>query len=122
MSEVQYGNTISVDQISRTPAEVPPEEKTSVTEDPFTGLDRRFDQELGRVGRFIGGGKEKAGNIAYITVASAIVILLLSAIVAGLIEKPASVETLNKVVTGCITLITGALGYIFGSSSAKSDR
>ncbi len=76
---------------------------------------------LGFVGRFIGGGPEKAGNIAFMIVVVVLLLLVLGwgALAYAQTEKVAS--AFDKMVTGCISLITGALGYIFGKGGRDSD-
>ncbi len=83
--------------------------------DPMT-RDPILDQHLGKVGVFIGGGPEKAGNIAYVVVIAAIVILLIAAFDAAYVNDEALSSVFGNLVTGCLSLITGALGFIFGKS------
>ncbi len=86
----------------------------ALTRDPV------LDQHLGRVGHFIGGGPEKAGNIAYVVVAASIIILIVGVLAAAYVQSDKMASVLGTVTTGCMSLITGALGFIFGKSS-KSD-
>ena len=87
--------------------------------DPLT-RDPILDQHLGRVGQFIGGGPEKAGNIAYVVVAASILILIVAVCAAAYVESDKTASVLGTITTGCMSLITGALGFIFGKSG-KSD-
>jgi len=83
--------------------------------DPLT-RDPVLDQHLGKVGQFIGGGPEKAGNIAYVVVFSAIVILIVSSGAVAYVQSEKLASVFSNLVTGCLSLITGALGFIFGKS------
>ena len=111
------GGRVSVDDILRAPVELPQIEVLRPDVDPLTGLDRKLNQHLGRVGQYIGGGPEKAGNIAYIVIVAAFVALLLATGASYFADDAKLAPVLDKLVTGCISLITGALGYLFGSSS-----
>lgn len=83
--------------------------------DPLT-RDPVLDQHLGKVGLFIGGGPEKAGNIAYVVVFCSIVILLISACAVAYVQSEKLASVFGNITTGCFSLITGALGFIFGKS------
>ena len=66
---------------------------------------------LGWVGRFLGGGPEKAGNIAALTIAAAILLL---AVVAIRIDWTKELDTFLKVLSGVLSVVTLSLGYLFG--------
>jgi hypothetical protein len=83
--------------------------------DPLS-RDPVLDQHLGKIGLFIGGGPEKAGNIAYIVVIAAIVILVIGACGSAYVQSDKLAAVFGNLVTGCLSLITGALGFIFGKS------
>lgn len=85
--------------------------------DPLS-RDPILDQRLGTVGRHIGGGGEKAGNIAYIVIVAAIIVLVIAAIVLGYADNEKAASVADRIVTGCFALITGALGYLFGRSGS----
>lgn len=76
---------------------------------------------LGWVGKFIGGGPEKAGNIAFTVVGVALLILAVGAGALAWSQNTTVAQAFDKLVTGCISLITGALGYIFGKGGKDSD-
>ncbi len=113
------GDNVPFEAIKNAPMDNPPPEKPSSGQDPLTGRDSRLDQHLGRVGGYIGGGPEKAGNIAYIVIIAAILILGLSLIGDALLQNEKIAAVFDKSVTGSFSLITGALGYLFGSSEKQ---
>jgi hypothetical protein len=106
---------VPIGAIGTAPVELPVAEPKPVG-DPLTGIDPRLNQHLGKIGAFVGGGPEKAGNIAFIVIVAAVIVLIISAIGSAIITIPAFAPVLDKLITGCITLITGALGYLFGAS------
>lgn len=112
---------VSVTDIARAPVERPEAERLPANVDPLTGLDGKLNQHLGKVGLFIGGGPEKAGNIAYIVIIAAFVILLMSVVAAYLAEGDKLAPVLDKITAGCFSIITGAIGYIFGSSKGAGS-
>jgi hypothetical protein len=78
--------------------------------DPMTGRkDPKLDQHLGCVGRFIGGGTEKAGNIAFLTIILFICLLILAFLM----------KLSDTIIASIIGIIGTALGYVFGSNSNK---
>jgi|SRR5215217_2873641 len=107
---------ISVDAIGRAPVERPPAEPRRPGENPLTGKDEKLNQHLGRIGGFVGGGPEKAGNIAYIVIVAAFLVLIAAAVGSAVADSDKVATVLDKLVTGCISLITGAMGYLFGAS------
>ncbi len=117
MTDETEGGTglIPIGAIGAAPVEQPVTEPKSLA-DPLTGIDPRLNQHLGKIGTFVGGGPEKAGNIAFIVIIVAALVLVISAIGSALIRVPAFAPVLDKLITGSITLITGALGYLFGAS------
>ena len=115
-SDDKENQRVSVDDIVRAPIEQPATEHLPSDVDPLTGRDGKLNQHLGRVGLFIGGGPEKAGNIAYIVIVAAFLVLLLASGAGYWTSSDKLAAVFDKLVTGCISLITGALGYLFGSS------
>ena len=111
-------DNVPVEDIAKAPKE--PQRPTSGppdrNENPFTGKDDRLAQHLGKVGNFIGGGPEKAGNIAYIVVIFSLVLLVIASGCAAYIQSEKLVAVFDRIVTGSFGLVTGALGYLFGSS------
>ena len=112
--------TLPVEAISAAPKEKPPSEQQKSGVDPLTGQANTFAQELGKVGGFIGGKTEKAGNIAYIVVVLAFIIMVMAGIAAAIAEKDKLIAVFDRLVTGCLSLLTGALGYLFGSGGNNS--
>lgn len=105
----EQGNNVDVGAIATAPVETPPVERPPANVDPLTGQDGKLDQHLGKVGRFIGGGPEKAGNIAYIVIAASFLALIIATGASYGAEPTKLAPVLDKLVTGCISLITGAL-------------
>jgi hypothetical protein len=115
--------TVSLDSITNAPVAPPSNgEPLPKNIDPFTGMrDERLDQHLGRVGKYIGGGPEKAGNIAYVVIIVALVLLIIGACVSAYAETEKLSAVYDRVVTGAFSLITGALGFLFGKSGGSKD-
>lgn len=90
--------------------------------DPFTGRpDPNLDRHLGSLGKFFGGGPEKAGNIAGLVVIIATVLLFSAVISLAVIDTVAVADVMKVIIASAFSLITGALGFIFGASSKKAD-
>ena len=106
---------VPIDAIGTAPVELPKAEPKAVG-DPLTGIDPKLGQHLGKIGAFVGGGPEKAGNIAFIVIVAAVLVLIIASVAAAITTVPAFAPVLDKLTAGCITLITGALGYLFGAS------
>lgn len=122
-AEVQ--TPIALDRISTAPVEVPggggdlqaQREKESLAHERA-----QFLRELGWLGLPFGGRKEKPGNISALVISLSFLIIIV-ALVAGTainvmmpdkhIEMPISFE---KLLAGITSLITLALGYLFGSN------
>jgi hypothetical protein len=80
--------------------------------------ERMHKMDLGVIGKVVGGRSEKAGNIAFITIflcALAIVIVSLR------IDWSTQGEIGFKVLAGIFSIITLALGYIFGANTAPKS-
>jgi hypothetical protein len=73
---------------------------------------RTQQAELGWIGKLIGCNAEKPGNISFITIILSLIIIVVS-VCAGSAH-------FEKVLTVFISVITLALGYLFGSNK-KSD-
>ena len=111
---------VSIDAISSAPKEPTKPETPEPGKDPLTGKDQKLDQHLGRVGQYIGGGPEKAGNIAYIVILAAFILLVVGGCFAAYAQSEKIAEVFRQIVGGSLTLISGALGFLFGKSG-KSD-
>ena len=72
--------------------------------------------EIGWIGKIIGAADEKAGNIAFLVIASCFVILII--IFASIYWNPPSTQGQEDfaagISTALISIITLALGYLFG--------
>lgn len=122
MSDGQPG-TVSLESITNTPVTAAPNGSQSLPKDvdPFTGRrDEKLDQHLGRVGRFIGGGPEKAGNIAYTVIIVSFIVLVVGAIGSAYVGTDKLVAVYDRVVAGAFSIITGAMGYLFGKSGSSN--
>lgn len=86
--------------------------------DPFT-KNAMLEQHLGMVGRFVGGGPEKAGNIALIVVLFALCILLVAGAGMAYAQSDKLYAGFTALAGGSISLATGALGYVFGKGSSN---
>lgn len=108
---------VTLEDLKKAPKENPPPEAPApYGQDPFTGKDGKLEQHLGRIGRFIGGGPEKAGNIAYIIVAASLVLLVIGGLAEAFAQSEKIASVFDRVITGSLSLITGAMGYLFGSA------
>ena len=124
MSDTPPTETVPLESITKTPVATPSNGSSPMPSnvDPFTGQrDGKLDQHLGRVGQYIGGGPEKAGNIAYIVIIAALVLLVVGAGVSAYVTTEKLVAVYDRVVTGAFSLITGALGFLFGKSGAAKE-
>lgn len=115
MTDTGKPSGVSLSEIASAKLEKPPLEAAQTTQDPLTGRDFKLDQHLGRVGGFIGGGPEKAGNIAFFVVCASIVILVGLIIALCFVPKGDAETALDRLASGFLALITGSLGYLFGS-------
>jgi hypothetical protein len=108
---------ISVGAIQHAPIETPPLEPTRKGENPLTGQpDPNLTNHLGAIGKFLGGGPEKAGNIAGLVIIASFLTLLVALFAPAFINNTTIAGVSDKVATGAITLISGALGYLFGAA------
>ena len=112
---------VPVEAIKNAPMGPQSNEKATPNQDPLTGRDTKLDQHLGRVGNYIGGGPEKAGNIAYIVVVSSLILLVLGGLASAYAQSDKLSSVFDRVVTGAFGLITGAMGYLFGSSDKSKQ-
>ena len=107
---------VGVDAIAAAPVEQPPVDPAPRNVDPLTGQDGKLNQHLGTIGKYIGGGPEKAGNIASIVIVCSFFVLVLGIAGSYWADGSKLAPVLDKLVTGCVSLITGAMGYLFGAS------
>lgn len=85
----------------------------------FAHKERQFRNELGWVGGVLGGRREKSGNVAFIAIALSFIVVI--AIV--LIAAAGSLEwsMVGELVAAPVSIITMALGYLFGTNDNNSD-
>ena len=90
--------------------------------DPESNLrERKLD--LGWIGRIFGGKDEKAGNVAVAAIVMAFLMVIAMIVIDAYFER--EIPYSQVVVTGGISIITAALGYVCGvdktSNSQKPD-
>lgn len=90
--------------------------------DPEINL-REWKLDLGWIGRVFGGKDEKAGNVAVAAICMAFAMVIVMIIIDACVD--AEIPYSQVVVTGGISIITAALGYVCGvdksSNSQKPD-
>ena len=88
--------------------------------DPESHLrERRLD--LGWIGRVFGGKEEKAGNVAVAAIFLAFVMVITMTIIDASVAD-AKIPYSQVVVTGGISIITAALGYVCGVDSSSNSQ
>lgn len=109
--------TVPIGTITTAPIEHVPTEQPKRNIDPLTGRpDPNLPHHLGWVGKFVGGGPEKAGNIAFFVIGASVLMMIVAAIAPIFTANQAMAAVMDKMITGGISLITGALGYLFGAA------
>lgn len=87
--------------------------------DPESHLrERRLD--LGWIGRIFGGKDEKAGNVAVAAILMAFVMVITMTIIDAFVD--AEIPYSQVVVTGGISIITAALGYVCGVDKSSNGQ
>ena len=87
--------------------------------DPESYLrERKLD--LGWIGRIFGGKEEKAGNIAVAAIVMAFLMVVAMLVIDARTES--DIPYSQVVVTGGISIITAALGYVCGVDKSSRDR
>jgi hypothetical protein len=104
---------IALDAISTSPVEVPIADEKARREQETLAHERgQLKQEMGIVGRFVGGRAEKAGNISALVIVVCIVFFIAAYF---LPYPPPEKVSFDRVIGLVSSLITLALGYLFGS-------
>tara|TARA_B100001989_G_C24550011_1_gene473713 strand:- start:608 stop:943 length:336 start_codon:yes stop_codon:yes gene_type:complete len=99
---------IDVADIRHTKPIVPePDEKARLEMAAYDHQFRTQQAELGVIGKFLGCNAEKPGNISFIAIIVSFIIIAVSAIWAQ--------EYFEKILSTFASVITLALGYLFGS-------
>lgn len=70
--------------------------------------------EQGWIGRYLGSKSEKPGNVAFIVI---IICFMVIGIAAHKMDLKTEFDNFMKLATALFAIITGALGYLFGSNS-----
>ena len=76
--------------------------------------------DLGWIGRIFGGKEEKAGNIAIAAIIMAFLMVTAMFVIDAFVEPAISYS--QVVVTGGISIITAALGYVCGVDKSSNDH
>lgn len=109
---------VSVGAIATAPPEKPPVDAKPINQNPLTGQpDPNLPHHLGWFGKFVGGGPEKAGNIAAMVIVLAIILIVAAVVALAFVDTVAAAEVMKLVIGSAFGLITGALGFIFGAST-----
>jgi hypothetical protein len=103
---------VSVDAIGSTPPEIAGP-SGPVGSDPLT-RDPILDQKMGAVGKCLGYGEEKKGNIAGVALAFFAVVLCICIVAYVWSDNAENRDFLNGLITPVFGVITGAIGYITG--------
>lgn len=113
--QAERTDIVPIGAIATAPVPAIPLERPDPNTNPLTGKDERFGQELGLIGKFVGGGREKAGNIALIVVVASLLIIVGLIIGISFTTNADARTALDRMVSGFVALLTGSLGYLFGS-------
>ncbi|WP_140867008.1 hypothetical protein [Sphingomonas oligophenolica] len=107
-----------ITSIESAPVEAPTSEIPKKGFDPLTGRpDPNLPHHLGWIGKFFGGGPEKAGNIAGFVILGALLLIIAACIGLGVSATDKAAEVFKLAISGAFSLITGALGFVFGSAT-----
>ena len=71
------------------------------------------------MGAFIGGGREKSGNIALLVVLAGGLVVIAGLIALMTIPDSTTRSAIGTVVASALSLISGALGFVFGGGGKK---
>jgi hypothetical protein len=86
-----------------------PDERAKKEEAFYDHQYRTQQAELGAIGRFIGCNSEKPGNISFIVLLLCLIVICLAMFF--------ELQHFEKILTAFVSVITLALGYLFGSST-----
>lgn len=75
--------------------------------------------EQGWIGKFLGSKAEKPGNVAFIVI---IICFVIIATAANKMDLKTEFESFMKLTSALFAIITGALGYLFGSNSSSNGK
>lgn len=116
-------------QIAKTPMEgaSPSNEYIAVKEAEHTFANNQLEKELGFLGRIAGGRGEKPGNVSAFVVAAAFFLIgvCITVVVLGwfyTINPSGLYDVVERIFFSLVSLITLALGYLFGSTDNRSDK
>ncbi len=106
--------SVTLDQAQGVSVPAPKPDKLSQREKRhYEHLEHIHDTELGLMGKFWGSKSEKPGNV------SAILLIILTIFVGGIIFCRPPVENFSDIFAGLTSIITLILGYLFGSSDRR---
>ena len=116
MSDGEGGDTVPVGAIAAAPTVQVAPDASDASRDPLTGIRSAvLDQELGILGRFIGGRGEKSGNVAFfvVLISGALLFIIVIAMIA--VRNTDAQRGLQTIGASLLAAMTGALGFLFGS-------
>lgn len=106
-------SSVGVDDIRRSEPNVPePDEKARKEQASYDHQYRTQQAELGVIGKFIGCNAEKPGNISFIAIIICFIIIFTAAFCSA-------ISDFEKILSSLGSVITLALGYLFGSSGKR---
>ena len=114
--------TISLAEARNAPVEVGDQGNALASgSDPFTpNHQKHYAQQLGWIGKVIGGKKEKAGNIAFVAIF--LCVLLIGALLWLMSSaEDGKASALGNIAAAIIAVMSGALGFVFGRGGNQSD-
>ena len=94
------------------------ESKVFQHSDPESYL-RERQLDLGWIGRVFGGKEEKAGNVAVAAIMMAFIMVVAMFVIDAFVDG--EIPYSQVVVTGGISIITAALGYVCGVDKSSGD-
>ncbi len=110
---------IKSQRISQAPMEVGGQSTVPVGPDPLQP-DPIYAQRLGLIGGLVGGGSEKPGNIAVLAVIVGAVFICIGAFGIFFIKETGGIDGMRFLIGGGFSLVTGALGFVFGNHGQNS--
>lgn len=119
LSSPEQPDTVSIEDARRAEPVVREPDALAVLEAKNLHEQNLRKAEQGKLGTLLGSHGEKAGNISFIVILICFVLILFAFCRMDL-EK--DFDSFMKFDTALIAIVTGALGYLFGSSNhTKSD-
>ena len=108
-------NTVSVEDAKRAEPIVRAPDELSLIEAKNAHEQNTLRQEQGKVGHFLGSHQDKAGNISFIVI---LICFGLICVAFFKMDLTKDFDSFMKFNAALFAIITGALGYLFGSGSS----